>query len=602
VWTYVGGSSGILGGNQDNPVAKPGISNATIRSLQKNVVLLAKDPVALQSTGHYPGEMVPIEVQLSNWTFGGDPAWFGNEVHLSWAVSINGHHLDNGTTGIDHISVAQGTVGPIGVIGVKTPQVTEAAKVLVEVTLRVGAKTVAKNHWNLAVFPMIAAAKNCSVPVFAEADMLGAAQRVCANAVEVLSSLASQDGPFVLVQHGGLTEENAAALARAGGITLLLNPDNGWPVCNQSALGQVTVDGVRYHQPWWMDPGLTGTLLYNTSLVQSLGFAMNDRFLDYSWASAVDNGTAYTLDNLDQGTARSIHVRAIPAFYGKSSAGAELATMVSNTALVWEGQIGPATRFVVSGLNLFNVWDNSAKEAEPVAEFLFSKLVSYAVSEATTGATTTTTGATTTTLDLKLGSKPNGSFCVTGAEQACQPSTAPVGVANANFEIVTPVHLAHDAVIDALHPRLATLDSGDALIVPVIYAMSMSPARHNTSVFCSRESPSHGSSWRPQRLVAKGPATKLPAGTNATWAKLPLTAPTTLTAGAYWIGFLSSADLTCFAEAAPAPLDAYAVRLFASGPGLGPDLSWVRGTSNAAIYASTKSDDEDLQKEHKQLP
>jgi len=33
-WTYVGGSSGILGGNQDNPVAKPGIDNATIRSLQ----------------------------------------------------------------------------------------------------------------------------------------------------------------------------------------------------------------------------------------------------------------------------------------------------------------------------------------------------------------------------------------------------------------------------------------------------------------------------------------------------------------------------------------------------------------------------------------
>ena len=33
-WTYVGGSSGILGGNQDNPVAKLGIDNATIRSLQ----------------------------------------------------------------------------------------------------------------------------------------------------------------------------------------------------------------------------------------------------------------------------------------------------------------------------------------------------------------------------------------------------------------------------------------------------------------------------------------------------------------------------------------------------------------------------------------
>ena len=33
----------------------------------------------------------------------------------------------------------------------------------------------------------------------------------------------------------------------------------------------------------------------------------------------------------------------------------------------------------------------------------------------------------------------------------------------------------------------------------------------------------------------------------------------------------------------------YALRVFASGPGLGPELTWVRGTSNVAIYASTTS-------------
>ena len=45
---------------------------------------------------------------------------------------------------------------------------------------------------------------------------------------------------------------------------------------------------------------------------------------------------------------------------------------------------------------------------------------------------------------------------------------------------------------------------------------------------------------------------------QAVWARLPLTAPTALTAGAYWIGLLSSADVSCFAvESTPAALDAY---------------------------------------------
>ena len=56
LWDYVGGSSGIIGGHQNNPRAKPGISNETLRSLQAEVLLLADGPVALQSTGRRPGE------------------------------------------------------------------------------------------------------------------------------------------------------------------------------------------------------------------------------------------------------------------------------------------------------------------------------------------------------------------------------------------------------------------------------------------------------------------------------------------------------------------------------------------------------------------
>jgi hypothetical protein len=635
-WTYLGGSSGILGGNQDNPTAKPGISNATLRSLQQNVILLVKDPVALQSTGRYPDELVPFEIRCANWTFGGDPHWVGGDVRLSWAASVvGGPRLDSGTSAIGRISIAQGEIGPIAAFGVKTPRVTEASKVLVEVTLRVGSVPIAANSWNLAVFPAVAPAKTCSVPVFVEAALLSAAQRICSNAAVVPASLASQAGPFVLVQPDALTAENSAALARTGGSVLLLNPANGWPVCNQSALGPVTVQEVRYNQPWWMDTGLAGTLVYNTTLGRScpgppgrlstisvlpyksvlygvfvwarralnrrkrrfparaVGFALDDRFLDYSWAGAVDRGQAYTLDHLDAGTARSVHIRAIPAFVD-----GEFATTVSDTALVWEGKIGSDARFVVSGLNLVNVSENPAQavKAEPVAKFLFSKLVSYVVSQAAAASTTSTASA----LDPKRDSEP-ASFCVAGSELACQPHTVPAGVANANFEIVTRVYLGHDAVVDALHPRLSTRGGGGTLVVPVIYAAASSPATNSTnnSTFCSRTPAGHGSSWGPRRLVAKGPAATLPTAVNATWVRLPLTAPVPLTAGVYWIGLLSSAELNCFADAVapgkPAALDAYALRSFSSGPGLGPELSWVRGTSNVAVYASTvESDEQDV--------
>jgi hypothetical protein len=287
-----------------------------------------------------------------------------------------------------------------------------------------------------------------------------------------------------------------------------------------------------------------------------------------------------------------------------------LNTTVSNSALLWEGKIGARARFVVSGFNLnISSWVGStaAQQADPAARFLFSKLVSYAVSGAAAAAATTSTTDATNALvpqpeKHETGSPP--SFCTAGSEQACQRKTVPAGVANQNFEIAMQVDLDRDAVVDAIHPRLSARGVSDgaggvALIVPVIYATTSSPSSaNNTSAFCSQAPTGHilPESWQPQRLVAKGPATKFtPPTANATvWARLPLTAPTPLTAGTYWIGFLSSGDLNCFADETPpggkaAPLDAYALRSFTSGPGLGPELSWVRGSSSIAIYASTKS-------------
>ena len=236
------------------------------------MLLLVKDPVALQATGRHPGELVPMEIQCSNWTFGGDPSWAGHSVQLSWAASIiagssgRRQRLGNATIPIGHdASIAQGDTGPIAAFGVVIPQAVanEASRIVVEVELRIGATTVAMNHWNLTVFPEpLAAQTNCSVPVYADASLLHAARQICSNAALAPPSLAPRpsSGPFVLVQRGGLSAENAAALTQsAGGVVLLLNPADGWPACTQSALGQVTVQKMRYSQPWWMDPGFSGT-------------------------------------------------------------------------------------------------------------------------------------------------------------------------------------------------------------------------------------------------------------------------------------------------------------------------------------------------------
>ena len=136
--------------------------------------------------------------------------------------------------------------------------------------------------------------------------------------------------------------------------------------------------------------------------------------------AVVEGGQAYVLDGLDaQYASSTIHIRAIPAA-GVYGAGFQFETTVANNVLLWEGQIaavastaerrssfgefggnrggnnsnsaqtinGKGGRFLVSGLNLFNSaattpWLN----AEPVADFAFERLVSYAVSETAAGRT-----------------------------------------------------------------------------------------------------------------------------------------------------------------------------------------------------------------------
>jgi len=565
--------------------------------VQSDVILLVRDPLALQTTGRQPGEFVDIEVLLSNWTFMGSPQWLDQDAQLSWtATVVGGAQIGSGTSGIGNISIAQGETGPGAAFGVAIPPMSTAANIAVNVTLTLSGASIAANDWTLAVFPRVAPT-SCAVPVFAAPELLDAAQQVCSNAAAVPSSLTSQTKPFVLLRYGGLLEDDAAALSRVGGFGIALTPGSGsWPVCGKGSAGSVALIAAGFAQPWWMAGGMTGTLVYNTSLSATLGFVGQHNILDYGWATTVDGGQAYVLDGVAVDAASTVHIRAIPTD-GVYSSMAGYGTTVSNSALLWEGRIPSADaqptrgRFLVSGLNLFS---GAALDATPVAEFTFGRIMSYAVSETTAGRAEQLVAA-----PLKDPRKPAqregappcavpGSFCVTGSDGPCQKATAvdpSANVCNKNFEIVAPVCLQAPAALDAIYPRLLAPKNGTKAI-GIIYSTE---PRGANNTFCSGV-PNHSN--MPTQLVAKGPITTV-SGSDPSWVRLPMPQKQ-LEAGVYWIGALFATDTTCYGSSVPGKIigpgatDTYAQRSFASGPGEGTEMQWNHGEGNFVVYATTR--------------
>ena len=604
---WIAASNGIIGGNANNPRPKPGISNTTLQNLQANVMLLVKNPVALQSKGHRPGDFVPFEIQLSNWTFMGEPRWHGEDAQLSWSVVVvGGPTLNNGSTSLSGVSVAQGETGAVAVFGVDVPEVTTASKIRVEVNLHISGQPVAANEWRLSVFPPIVA-KQCSAPVFAAPVLLDAVKRVCSNAVAVPPSLTSETSPFVLVRQGGLSEADVTALHRTGSFGVSLNPDSGdWPVCGQSSVGSVGVASVAFAQPWWMAGGTTGTLVYDTALTKLLGFTSEEIYLDHSWSALVNGGRAFTLDGLSAGVNSTVHIRAIPT---DGAYGVGYETSIHDNALLWEGVIMDPTdtdksdhgelpfhsaeqgRFLVSGLNLLS---GSQLKGDPIGEHVFERLLSYAVSESannrpnrSSGAPKSSRAPVAATAAAKPACNVSGSFCTVGSEETCQVETTSPNVCNTGYEIVSSVCLQEDAVLDAIYPRLLARTKGTR-IIGVVYDTSQDVANQS---FCSA-----ASSSTPRQLVANGSATTLDTE-DATWFRVPIQ-PTQLKAGVYWIGVLLDADVTCFGAVAPAggrpapsigpgSHDAYVTRSFDEGPAEGSGLNWVHGAGGFAVYGAT---------------
>ena len=385
-------------------------------------------------------------------------------------------------------------------------------------------------------------------------------------------------------------------------------------------LSSVGLTDVAFTQPWWISGGTTGTLVYNSTLTTMLGFGEAHSILDYGWMALVEGGQAFVLNGLAAGSTSAVHVRAIPAAgaYVAGAAGApiEYETLVSNNALLWEGQIaakfgalaatgsttqGKGGRFLVSGLNLFN---NNATtpwlNAEPVADFAFNKLVTYAVLETAAGRTSalpTELAAAprrpvASTASAVPGCNVTGSVCVAGSDGPCQTANdaahAVPTVCNGDFEIMAAVCVQGQVELDALYPRLIARTKGSR-VVGVIYDVA-SASGANTS-FCSAHVGEN-----PNKLLAKGPITTLNA-TGSAWQRLPMP-KVSLTAGVYWIGVLFEADTTCYNSGAwtpsppavgPGSADAYAYQPFAAGPGAGPGISWTNGAGGGfAIYATTQ--------------
>ena len=253
--------------------------------------------MALQTTGHHPGEFVPIEVLLSNFTFAGSPSWQGRSTEVLWATAIDGRLLSNGTVDATGVTIAQGSIHPIAVFGVDIPEVVGASTVTVTVELHLGGVSVATNQWELAVFPRRKAAE-CTVPVFVDSSLLAAARQVCPNATAAAPELlARQTTPFVLLRHGGMPDATtAAALSHAGGFAVLLSPTEpgSWPVCSGGSGAVMPPTAVPLAQPWWLSnecfpkeqSWMTGTLVYNTSLTRTLGqAAVDEGFLAYNFGT-----------------------------------------------------------------------------------------------------------------------------------------------------------------------------------------------------------------------------------------------------------------------------------------------------------------------------
>jgi hypothetical protein len=144
---WLGASNGVIAGHENAWRPKAGIDNETLATVQSEVVLLVRAPITLQSIGVSAGQAVAVEVLLSNWTLGGYPSW-NAAAELTWTAQTSGDSkpFAHGSQALASGAVPQGQTQPVANLSVQLPaSLAGATKVVLEVSLRIGATTAATN-------------------------------------------------------------------------------------------------------------------------------------------------------------------------------------------------------------------------------------------------------------------------------------------------------------------------------------------------------------------------------------------------------------------------------------------------------------------------
>ena len=404
-YDWFGLSNGLIGGHENQPRPKPGISNDTLRSVQREIMLLTPDPLLKQKAAWAPGQHVALPLLLQNLTFGGFPSW-NNGANLVWSATTisDGQIIAHDRQMILTDAILQGDTGLLCNISFTLPASIEAHDtVTVRAEVQMDGSTW-PNSWNLGVFPQNSSKSKCAVPVFATPSVLSAT-RLHYSTAATLPAVPDElpRTPFVLVAgHEGIDDATAAVLNTAGGAAVLLNPST-LPACTGLQSINTTTHVDAFHQPWWSSAGSTCALAYNSSLVRDW-IKLRGSFVPFAFAELITNATAYVLDNVSRSAAAGVrvHLRNVPVdatdktvCNGGNGCGAQMTT-VSSQALVFEAPLllhnnsastaataglaaAKGATALVSGLDMLNA---SFLPKSPQTRWAFAAMIDYALSTA----------------------------------------------------------------------------------------------------------------------------------------------------------------------------------------------------------------------------
>jgi hypothetical protein len=522
----------------------------------------------------------------------------------------------NGSNPVTAHMVPQGQTQVVANVSFQVPFVAKASKVALHAYLKIGDSITASNVWRIPTFPHPVAPRPCTVPVFADTHLVNATRTICSNAQEVSTTqpFVAPSKSFVMVTDN-LRSDVAAAVQHTGGVALIPKsvPEGNFPVCAVSPIGTVPSFTHFSGQTWWFVAGQVGTVVYNTTLTESLGVASGQHFMDMGLTSVVEGAQGFTLDDVEDTV---VHIRSIPS----NIVAASTVTEIHNNALVWERPFAAADygvtdhnsssgpgRLIVSGLNIFDAKQpGQLRGGEPQTEFVFRSLLEYAMHQTNaSGSTRSSKSEQTITRDRpQQRARPPSSlcsklesFCEADSLFACSAVAQQVSqsICNGDFACIQPSSLLN-STINFSHPG-KSLDSIRVFVAP-------NDARNRNSqirglLYASRNL--NG----PKTLIANGSSVSPflnwtfngldPVGA-ATWVELPMPSiqlppPGYSSETVFWTGMVASKDCACFGKtkgsASPA-LGPFAPDAYVKMVNGAPNGPWTPGIGSISSFVTVK--------------